>query len=235
MNHVFTIPSYALRAMLQASAEDDIRYYLNSVHVDTQRKALVATDGHCMFIHRVSFEDGCEAIPSFTIPRSLINNVLKLAGKKPADISLMIESAEFTDDKELKRTRKISMVSDGTTTVAPEIDGRYPDWTRVVPDRTSGEVGYYDTRIMTRMFNAFQLATDIAKGKTTFVTTRYNGLQGGALLVCSDPNLLAIVMPMRIGTHEENSAMELDTLTNLGFKQQPIASPSIETDVAIAA
>ena len=44
----------ALRAISQFSADQDIRYYLNTVRVeaDKNRTILTATDGHCLGIHR---------------------------------------------------------------------------------------------------------------------------------------------------------------------------------------
>jgi len=249
-NHVLTVKSYTLRAMLQGAPDKDIRYYLNGIFVDTERKALVTTDGHCMFLHGFAIEN---AVPSFIIPRELIDNVLKLTGKKAVDVEIHIataEAAEEDDANNIKRNRWITLsVKDpkhldrsrlhdqGMTTGAAEIDGRFPPYAHVIPVNPSGEVGYYNPTIMFRMYTAFQLATDTKKDRTTYVVTHYNGLSGGALLSCSDPTILAVVMPWRVGTQEDTAAGLNAALIGLGFKQEPIATPAeaIEPPVAIAA
>lgn len=232
-NHVLTVPSYTLRAMLEACPDRDIRYYLNGVYVDTERKALVATDGHCMFVCRTVME---LAVPSFIIPIGAIETILKHTGKRPAEIAINIADAETDSEGELKHNRAISLSANGLTADASEVDGRFPQYMHVIPTAPSGEAGFFDPRLMMRMFTAIQTASDTVKGRIVPIVTRQNGPNGAALLVCSNPNLLAIVMPQHVGTEEECVAETDATLIALGFKQPPIEpSQSEETDVAIAA
>lgn len=114
------IHSYQLKAALQVAGKKDIRYYLNSVFIERTSSGtvyLVATDGYKLLVGKLAeLEPG---IPEFTnIPRETIELVLKM------------------------KLKVIVLNSDAKTLGVikyEEIEGKFFDWRRVIPDITEPE------------------------------------------------------------------------------------------------
>lgn len=108
-----------------AMAQQDIRYYLNGLllAVEGQSLKLVATDGH-----RLSFAKSDATIQATTgdpletiIPRKTVVELAKLLGDDEAEISIEIGKSQ------------IRFVFDTMSLVSKVIDGKFPDYTRVIP------------------------------------------------------------------------------------------------------
>ncbi|MHB0785605.1 DNA polymerase III subunit beta [Bradyrhizobium sp. 5.13L] len=101
---------------------EEVRYYLNGVcwHITPKDRRFVATDGHRMAICQYAKEGGEET--KRIIPRKTVRIITEhLAGK---DVKLFAVEPG-----------KIDIVSPGVTIRAKLIDGTYPDYTRVLPNR----------------------------------------------------------------------------------------------------
>jgi DNA polymerase-3 subunit beta len=122
----FSMPQGALKALLAlvqyAMAQQDIRYYLNGLLmvVDGAELKVVATDGHRLaFASRPLEADlGKQEV---ILPRKTILELAKLLsdGDAPVEIRLAANQARFAFD--------------GVLLVSKLVDGKFPDYTRVIP------------------------------------------------------------------------------------------------------
>jgi DNA polymerase-3 subunit beta len=122
----FSMPQGALKALLAlvqyAMAQQDIRYYLNGLLmvVDGTELKVVATDGHRLaFASRQLEADlGKQEV---ILPRKTILELAKLLsdGDAPLEIRLAANQARFAFD--------------GVLLVSKLVDGKFPDYTRVIP------------------------------------------------------------------------------------------------------
>jgi DNA polymerase III subunit beta len=114
----YQIPRDLLLAVAQASAKDDIRYYLNGVALEfrTGTTYMVGTDGHIMLVgcHRVVEQEAMAG--EIILP---LDSVLAACKAKQAMLEL-----QFDDT-----TRQFTLGN----VIGKTMDGKYPDWRRVVP------------------------------------------------------------------------------------------------------
>ena len=96
------------KAALLCASQEESRYYLRGVHLSTSGH-LVTTDGHRMFVARLTDRPAADVI----VPYADVAAALKLAGARAQDI-------EVTADRI------------GQIAYTP-VDGTFPDWRRVVP------------------------------------------------------------------------------------------------------
>lgn len=108
------------RALMTVAAKNDVRYYLNGVHVDTDHNKLVATDGHRLI-----------TVPIDPVPDDLRTAILSRPQVLPkaSDESVTIE----TDGSRVTYTY-LSKNGSKVTHHGDTIDGNYPDYKRVLPE-----------------------------------------------------------------------------------------------------
>lgn len=119
---MLTIPANYLRAALMIAPQKDVRFYLNGVFLQTRNDVLniVATDG-AMCLHGTM---AIESIGDYEIivPYDAVKTITKKS--KTVTISWPREDGRHELDCVLFKP----------------IDGRFPDYYRVIPTETSGEV-----------------------------------------------------------------------------------------------
>ena len=107
-----------------AMARQDVRYYLNGLllEVTPQQVKTVATDGHRLAVAQFDTVTGMEESKSIIVPRK---GVLELARLLTAeDVELRVRVG----------TNAVQMVVDDVRFSSKLIDGRFPDYGRVIPD-----------------------------------------------------------------------------------------------------
>lgn len=106
-----------------AMADQDVRYYLNGLFVGLSKEAIcaVAADGHRLAINRLPFE-GVQSEIQFILPRKGALELLKLLDK---DSEAMIEMRCAVN--------AIRLSSPDFVFVSRLIEGRFPDYNRVIP------------------------------------------------------------------------------------------------------
>jgi len=173
----------ALRAISQFSADQDIRYYLNTVRIeaDQNRTILTATDGHCLGIHRTLRAEN-EVSDKVTI--LLPFDVIKML--KPAKNKL--DAAVIETDDGLKGT--ISVIG-GMTIGWAAVDGKFPDIPRVIPQKCSGEVAQINPAVLAKFAAANKLF-----GKTWAPKIWHNGTSCAAVTL-EEPDFFGCLMPYR--------------------------------------
>lgn len=115
-----------LSSVQHAMAQQDIRYYLNGVLVvvDSNTIKLVATDGHRLAYIAEEMEEEHPKL-EVILSRKTVNELLKQL--QDSDEELVIELAE----------KQVRFNFADTTMTSKVIDGKFPDYTRVIPNHSN--------------------------------------------------------------------------------------------------
>lgn len=125
-----TISQGELKNLLEdtmfAMAQQDVRYYLNGLLLEVNANTLraVATDGHRLALKEVKRDTGINEQKQVIIPRKGVIEISRLLGSsdKPAEIMI--------------GTNHIRVNIDGLQFTSKLIDGKFPDYERVIPKDT---------------------------------------------------------------------------------------------------
>jgi len=126
-----TLKQNQLRRLLEQThfcmAQQDVRYYLNGllVEVDEKKIRCVATDGHRMAVSESPLEKGKKIEKQVIVPRKGIQEMLRLL----RDTDELIE-LEFG-------ASHVRIKANDFVFTSKLIDGRYPDYTKVIPGNQS--------------------------------------------------------------------------------------------------
>lgn len=182
----FEIPLSTLRAARFCTAKADVRYYLMGVHVDLARGKVEATTGHIALILAGPRDAaGGQCI----IPNAAIDALFKAVGKRASG------AVTVTVD-----TGKVTLEHGHATASAAAIDGTFPDCTRVVPERVSGEAAQYNPEYMVTLSEAICAYRNkpgkLDAGHHLNVRLEHNGASP-AVMHDGDVGVIGLVMPLR--------------------------------------
>ena len=205
---ILTVQHSTIKALLTFAASTDIRYYLLGVCVDVRAATdarpadvtLVATDGVIMLAHPVPLSDveGFIEPGQYIIPRDALDAVLPAkAGRTTLPIKLTIRTPAPTTDAEGRAVaaRPEVEITGATTLRTAPIDGRYPDWRRVLPRTASGVPAPFDGRLIARIAKAYDYMN--GKHKLFQLSIHHNGPDGPSLITGWRGDGLGVIMPMR--------------------------------------
>lgn len=115
-----------LLAALCVAGVKDVRYYFNGVHIepDGSGAMIIGCDGARIAAIREKFEG--QKSPSFTIPREAV------ASLKRARAAALVE---IVFDPQ---TSLITITDEDRKTEIKAVDGRFPEWRRVIPAQIEG-------------------------------------------------------------------------------------------------
>lgn len=115
-----------LNSVQYAMAQQDVRYYLNGVLliIEGSKLRAVATDGHRLAYNSVDIDGDFEK-QEIILPRKTVIELCKLLSDEANVISIDFSSQQL----------KASI--DGTTIISKVIDGKFPDYERVIPKYTN--------------------------------------------------------------------------------------------------
>jgi len=119
-----------LEKTLFAMAHQDVRYYLNGllVELDGQKIRTVATDGHRLALTEAEHKTGHSELLQIIVPRKGVLEMSRLLTEEESDVELVISKNHLR-----LKTGKQSL----TTKL---IDGKFPDYERVIPQDTNKKV-----------------------------------------------------------------------------------------------
>jgi len=183
-----TIQQNELKAVSYAMAVKDIRYYLCGVLLESNgaETRLVATDGHRLHA-MVSFDKGSPVLEPIQIilPDAFVKTLLKAKfGKYAAGKGQFVLNIDGD---------KIACgLPDGTETICKAIDGKFPDYSRVIPHKVSGEYRPCNPLYIIDAQEAYRAYINNAKAGVPDLA--YNG-DSSAILAAD--RFVAVVMPMR--------------------------------------
>jgi len=112
----------ALNAVFHAAAVNDVRYYLNGVHLDFNKihgLNIVATNGHRLSIENLAVDSKNDW--NMIIPIGTIDKILKLLEDSEEQLKLLYMKNFFSFSK------------DNVMLKAKLVDGIFPDYQRVIP------------------------------------------------------------------------------------------------------
>ena len=124
----FTIAQSDLKRLIDltqfAMARQDVRYYLNGLlfEVTPQQVKAVATDGHRLAVAQLDAETGVEKSKSIIIPRKGVIELARLLTGEDVELKVRVG------------TNAVRMTIDDVRFSSKLIDGKFPDYGRVVPD-----------------------------------------------------------------------------------------------------
>lgn len=123
----FTIHKDVLRSLVEgtqfAMAHQDVRYYLNGLLFELSDKKIrtVATDGHRLAMCDREVDVSIEAPRQLIVPRKGVVEIVRLLGAAEENVDVEISDNHM----------KLSIP--GQTLVTKLVDGRFPDYERVIP------------------------------------------------------------------------------------------------------
>ena len=127
VKHSFSIPQKLLKGLFDktsfAMAQQDVRYYLNGILMEispTQVK-LVATDGHRLALSQAELDIGVGEERQIIIPRKAV-----------LELSRLLDSSDSPAVCELSQNH-IRVQTDALVFTSKLIDGKFPDYQRVIP------------------------------------------------------------------------------------------------------
>lgn len=148
MNLHRSIDPAILAAVAPFMGKKDVRFYLNGIHLEfnEQGTTAIATDGEALAVCR----DETAATPervSFTVDRDTVLAVLKMI--QPATARLLF--IEHSDDS----PGFVTFKTPAGSLTRPLVDGRYPDWRRVIPPgAVSGDEPAVNPELLKRFIDA---------------------------------------------------------------------------------
>jgi len=122
----FSLQQKELRRLLglvqYSMAQQDIRYYLNGLLMVVEDKALklIATDGHRLAFASMALESKLPR-QEVIVPRKTVLELAKLLADSDAEVRIELSSAQA------------SFAFGAVELVSKLIDGKFPDYTRVIP------------------------------------------------------------------------------------------------------
>jgi len=130
-----TIHQSALKTLFERTqfcmAQQDVRYYLNGLclEIGSKRLRAIATDGHRM------------AMSDMDAPPSPIERQLIVPRKGVHEMARLLQAIEEPAEIQLAPNHLRLRTKDGIVFTTKLIDGRFPDYTKVVPATQSKAVG----------------------------------------------------------------------------------------------
>lgn len=106
-----------------AMAQQDVRYYLNGLLLEVADNSIrtVATDGHRLAFNEASIEATGYDITQIIVPRKGVQELLRLLGDDESEVALSIDA------------NHICAVLGDIRFTSKLIDGKFPDYHRVIP------------------------------------------------------------------------------------------------------
>lgn len=181
-----TIDRGALRGMLNFAAKKDIRYYLNSVLVEAtpEKTRLVATNGHILGIYTSDAPKGNQNTGNVSVilPRELCECI-------KAEKNIPLVTLEVDGDN-------VTLVDCGQRIGGKRIDGKFPDYTAVIPATADEhEPGNFNPELVMQFA---KFAKAIGR-RAKFVHLTQNGLYRAALVtIDGERGFVGVIMPLHM-------------------------------------
>ncbi len=188
-----SISADSLKALALCASKSDVRHYLNGVCVDLTtegRVHLLTTDGHRMLIVGNAKLEGERVNGRYILPIEAIKGI-KAERHNPVSIEIVPASDNVSE------SAGTFTIRGKLTTTGDLIEGRYPEWQRVMPQRrelsgeTPCEVGHFNLGFL----GDYGRAGELLGCKHPYLV--HNGPNHSAYVYLG-ANAFGIVMPMRI-------------------------------------
>ena len=142
-----------LKQVEYAMAQQDIRYYLNGLlfEVNGNRLSLVGTDGHRLSFTSTELAQSYEK-QELILPRKTVLELIKLLDD--SDEQVVIEVG----------TNQVNFSFSGIRLISKVIDGKFPDYTRVIPTGHQNSLSVERLSLLSAMQRASILSNEKYRG-----------------------------------------------------------------------
>jgi DNA polymerase-3 subunit beta len=172
-----------LRAVALFSAKQDCRWYLNGVCVEVLKHQvrLIATNGHIMAVAYQVRDDDTIAIhdTQLIIPSAAVAVFAKEKGDLILDVPAGVSTCTLKN-------------LGGLEFVFTPVDGKFPDYRRVLPSSFSGQTAQFNGEYIA----LFDKAAKKIYGRKFSPSIAHNG-DGSAMVRGVNENFIGIIMPVR--------------------------------------
>lgn len=130
----FTLTHVQLKTLIERTqfcmANQDVRYYLNGMLLELDRDVVraVATDGHRLAYSEIGAEVGVSVKHQVIVPRKGVGELGRLLGDREERVNVRMNANHIRVD------------FDGMVMTSKLIDGRFPDYERVIPRQSGKQV-----------------------------------------------------------------------------------------------
>lgn len=195
------VPLRTLKAALHVAAKGDIRFYLNGVFVLAwaNETRCVATDGHMLAAMRVEQDNEVpagDAPVELIIPRDVLDGIKATATHVQSTACVL----EGPDDA----GRWTLQVGASEMRVFAPVDGKFPEYSRVIPSRVTGKPVQINPAMLARMATCIETLNGKNKsGASIAMHLHHNGGDGApgagnSVLVTSKyNNFVGVIMAVR--------------------------------------
>lgn len=196
----FTVPAASLRALIDrtkfAMSTEETRYYLNGIYLHqsenegVQVLRAVATDGHRLARFEMPLPEGAAEMPGIIVPRKVVQELRKLSDDAADSIKISLSES------------KIRFEFDHIVLTSKLIDGKFPDYQRVIPEGND-KIVEVDPKLFT---SAIDRVSTISDGKSRAVKI---ALHGKAMTITASS--------AEAGSAKEHVEVNGDTDIEIGF------------------
>ena len=211
MNNQFTISINALKGMVLLAGKKDIRYYLNGVKIEFNEKItrLIASDGHKLGVINLDQNLENTGAGEVIMPRDVIENL------KPAS-----KTADIVQVRQISETHW-EIDNYGTKITFSGIEGKYPDYARVMAFTTSGESSQYNPEFLIAFYKAAVLLTG---SKNPQLNLSQNGQSSALVRINGLVSFAGVVIPYKGDTGAQQSGQMIDAQHYAPLTNAPVLS-----------
>jgi len=178
-----------LKAASRFMAVQDIRFYLNGVLIESNelQSRIVATDGHTLFASRDDAKGDNEGSFVGIIGADTVKAILawKAPYKSANDTPVVLTTSD-----DLAGEHRAEWC--GNVCIFRLIDGKFPDYMRVVPATLDAGISFFQPEYLLRCTKAAQDLNTSAKGMFAFKCA-----QDGAGIAVFSSEAFAVLMPIK--------------------------------------
>jgi DNA polymerase-3 subunit beta len=160
---VVSLPQKTLKGLLErvqfSMALQDVRYYLNGTlfRIADDQITLVATDGHRLSYVNQTLEAGTQNA-EVIIPRKTVHELIKLLSPTENLVKVIISG------------NQIRFEFDGIELLSKVVDGKFPDFTRVIPTNYSKHLNLQRQEFLQALQRASILSNEKIRGVRLLLT-----------------------------------------------------------------
>lgn len=135
-------------------AQQDVRYFLNGLLLELNGSTLrtVATDGHRMGVSEVELGAGAKTVRQAIVPRKAVMEMVRVLEDVEASVELLLSA------------NHVRLQAPGLVFTAKLIDGRYPDYSKVLPIRQPKQLTVEREELRVALSRAAILASEKLRG-----------------------------------------------------------------------
>lgn len=180
-----------LKAASRIMARNDIRFFLNGVQVQAIEKEtiLVATNGHILLVMRSDAENDVSEPTDLIIPASIVDEIIDKNHK------IKRQKIELRGAEDGRYKAKLPVHGGNASLEFSSVEGKYPDWRRVVPKSVSMEPCRYSPFYLSAFEKAARDTGAYKKQINTVVLQ--NGKDAGVVLLQGNKDFLGLAMPIK--------------------------------------